>query len=161
VPVYANVPSARAEALRQSLANAQGKIAATGAAPLGLELGVAAAAANLAARGIVTAEKLGYLFRQASGRAHHIERALQNLSQFRRVGIPNNAVGRALVQSHLEAAAQSTSNIVRTFTNQYGTFQVRQSLLAAPGGFLQLESTWQVVSNGVSRLVTVIPLGGP
>ena len=29
------------------------------------------------------------------------------------------------------------------------------------GGFLRLESTWQVVSNGVPRLVTVIPLGGP
>lgn len=50
---------------------------------------------------------------------------------------------------------------VRTFTNQYGTFQLRESLFAGPGGFVKLESTWQVLEGGDFRFTTAIPLGGP
>ncbi len=52
-----------------------------------------------------------------------------------------------------------SDNIVRTFTNERGTFQVRESLFSGPGGFLKFESTWQVTGDGL-RLTMVIPLGG-
>ena len=51
-------------------------------------------------------------------------------------------------------------NVVRSFTNKNGTFQIRESLFAGPDGFLKFESTWQVTQDGL-RLTTVIPMGGP
>jgi len=51
-------------------------------------------------------------------------------------------------------------NIARTFTDKHGTFQIRDLLFSGPGGFLKLESTWQVANDGF-RLTTVIPMGGP
>lgn len=65
-----------------------------------------------------------------------------------------------MLSSHLEQAAQGTSNVIRTYTNQWGSFEVRESLLAGPGGFLKFESTWQVLDNGVLRFITAIPFGG-
>lgn len=46
---------------------------------------------------VITEAKLGYLLGQASGRAHNIERALQNATQLGRVDIHDTAVGRALL----------------------------------------------------------------
>lgn len=51
-------------------------------------------------------------------------------------------------------------NIVQTFANEHGTFQIRESLFSGPGGFLKFESTCQVTGDGC-RLTTVIPMGGP
>lgn len=45
------------------------------------------------------------------------------------------------------------------FSNEHGQFQIRSSLFVGPGGFLNLETTWQVTSNGL-RLTTMIPRGG-
>lgn len=49
---------------------------------------------------------------------------------------------------------------MRSYTNQYKTFEIRESLFAAPGGFLKFETAWQVSDAGL-RLTTVIPMGGP
>jgi hypothetical protein len=54
----------------------------------------------------------------------------------------------------------SKNNIARTFENEYGSYQIRESLFAGPGGFLKLASTWEVTPGGL-RLTTVIPMGGP
>jgi hypothetical protein len=68
--------------------------------------------------------------------------------------------GRALLQRHFEDVVSSDGNIKRTFTNDYGDNQVRDSLFAGPGGFLHFETTWQITDGGL-RLTTVIPKGGP
>jgi len=109
---------------------------------------------------VISDAKLGYLLGHATGRAHNMERALQNAVQLGRVGVHDTAAGRALLRSHFEDVAASRSNILRSFTNEYGVFQVRESLFAGPGGFLRFESTWQVLPGGGSRLVTAIPFGG-
>ncbi|RAS68852.1 tachylectin [Lentzea atacamensis] len=44
------------------------------------------------------------------------------------------------------------------YTDEYGTFQIRDSLFAGPGGFLHFESAWQVTPDGL-RLTTIIPKG--
>jgi filamentous hemagglutinin len=59
----------------------------------------------------------------------------------------------------LNEVLASDSNIIRTFSNKYGTFEVRDSLFSGPGGFLRFETTWQVTSAGY-RLTTLIPFGG-
>jgi hypothetical protein len=82
-----------------------------------------------------------------------------------RLGIHNTPAGRAYLSSHLHGVVQDPSNIVETFTKTLPdgrTFrsEVRESLLSGPGGFLKLESTWEILSDGTRRLTTIIPFGG-
>lgn len=123
-----------------------------------------AAAATAAAEGggaIISEGKFGYLFGEASGNAHNVERALENASQLSRVGVYNNAEGQALLQGHFDAVVGDSSNIIRSTSNQYGNFVTRESLFAGPGGFIKFESTWQAMEGGGSRFITAIPFGGP
>ena len=110
---------------------------------------------------IIDPKKFNYLFGQGTGRVHNIDRSIQNLIQLRRIGVYNNIQGRALLQSHFQSVARNSNNVLRTFTNQWGTFQVKESLFSGPGGFLKFESTWQVLENGALRFNTAIPFGGP
>jgi filamentous hemagglutinin len=74
--------------------------------------------------------------------------------------VQDTPAGRALLQSHLQGVAADASNVARAFSNQYGNYVVKESLFAGPGGFLKLESTWQVMEGGGLRLTTAIPFGG-
>lgn len=108
---------------------------------------------------IVDPGKYDYMFGNVASNSHNAARSAQNAAQFGRVGVYNNAEGRALLQSHFDEVVGSDSNVMRTFSNEHGEFQIRDSLFAGPGGFLHLESTWQVTNDGL-RLTTVIPRGG-
>jgi filamentous hemagglutinin len=132
---------------------AAGKLAKLG------EVARLAKAANESTKLIVDAGKYDYLFGKVASGSHNAARPFQNASQLARIGVYDNANGRALLQSHFEEVVRSDNNIVRTFSDEYGMFQVRDSLFAGPGGFLHLESTWQVGDGGL-RLTTVIPMGG-
>jgi RHS repeat-associated protein len=109
---------------------------------------------------VVQEGKLGYLLGQASGRVHNLARALQNAGQLARVGVQNTAAGRALLQSHLQDVAADATNVVETYSNEYGSYVVKESLFSGPGGFLKLESTWEVTEGGTLRLTSAIPFGG-
>ena len=105
--------------------------------------------------------KIGYLFGHASGREHNIERAGGNASEMARLGFYDNPESRNLVRRHLENVPLDSSNIADTFTNKWGTFEVRESLIAGPSGkFAVLKSTWEVMQDGTRRLSTVIVHGG-
>ena len=81
--------------------------------------------------------------------------------KMKRLGVFDDAQGRALLQSHFDEVVQSNSNITRTFNNQYGNFEVRESLFSGPSGqFAKFETTWEVLPNGGRRLTTAIPFGG-
>jgi len=110
---------------------------------------------------MVDPAKFGYLFGEAGGNAHNVARTAQNAAQLARIGVYKTAEGQALLQSHFEGLVTDPSNIVRTFANQYGAFQVRESLFAGRGGILKFESTWQVLEDAVFRFTTAIPFGGP
>ncbi|MEV6631637.1 RHS repeat-associated core domain-containing protein [Actinoplanes sp. NPDC051470] len=103
--------------------------------------------------------KFDYMFGKVASNSHNAARSAQNQAQFAKVGVYNNAEGRGLLQSHFDEVVGSDSNVMRTFTNDHGEFQIRDSLFAGPGGFLHLETTWQVTGDGL-RLTTVIPRGG-
>jgi RHS repeat-associated protein len=108
----------------------------------------------------VDSGKWDYIFGKVDSNAHNFARSVQNAGQFARIGIYDNPEGRALLQDNFNQAVATDDNIVKSFTNKYGSFQVRDSLLSGPGGFLRLETTWEVTSSGY-RLTTVIPYGGP
>ena len=67
--------------------------------------------------------------------------------------------------SLLMEMSQAPSNIKNSCskTQPNGTTinnEVLESLLAGPGGFLKVESIWQILSDGSRKLTTTIPFGG-
>jgi hypothetical protein len=142
-----------------------GSVTGAGLAAKGISLAnkVGNAAQTAAAQGggaLVGAGKYDYLFGNVASNAHNAARSAQNAQQLARIGVYDDAAGRGLLQDHFDDVIARGDNIVRTFTNEHGTFQVRDSLFSGPGGFLKFESTWQVTGDGF-RLSTVIPMGGP
>ena len=109
---------------------------------------------------VVAPRKLDYLFGAVDSGAHNADRSRQNLDQLQRIGIPDSPAGRAVVAEHLEAVGRDQSSVEHTFSNQYGSFEVRESLLSGPRGAVKLESTWETMPDGSARLTTVIPYGG-
>jgi hypothetical protein len=116
--------------------------------------------ADQGSKAVVDDKKCDYLFSRAAPDAHNSPRSLQNLSQLNRIGVFDNPEGRNLIAQNLNNTVSTDSNIVRTFSDQYGTFQIRDSLLAGPNGVLKLETTWQMMTDGRLRMTTVIPMGG-
>lgn len=110
-------------------------------------------------RALVDAGKYDYLFGNVSSNSHNLARSLQNQRQLNGVGVFDNAAGRDLLSAHFDEVVSTNSNVLRTWSDEFGTFQARESLLAGPNGLLKLESTWQVTNDGL-RLTTVIPFGG-
>jgi len=130
---------------------AQGATAATAGAADGIaETSAASGAASSNAAQL--GQKLEYVFGKATGSAHNIERSQAMLAQLERIGLPDTAANRALLQQHLEAVANDASNIARTQANGR---VVRESLLIGPGGAVKVESIWEGL-----KLITVNLFGG-
>ncbi|PFG98832.1 filamentous hemagglutinin [Saccharopolyspora erythraea NRRL 2338] len=81
------------------------------------------------------------------------------ITELNGIRIFDTPAGRGALRRHLEDVVRSDANIIRTYTDEFGTYQIRDSLLAGPGGFLQLETAWQVTPQGL-RLTTIIPRRG-
>ncbi len=136
----------------------------------GAAVGAAKIAAKLATRAAKSAEattktgahidpgKFDYLFGNVTSNPHNSARSAQNAAQLSRVGVYDDAVGRSLIQQHLDGVVRDETSILRSFSNEHGGFQIRESLFAGPGGFVKFESAWQVTDSGL-RLTTVIPRG--
>lgn len=109
----------------------------------------------------IDGKKFDCLFGRATGREHNLARTNQNALEMKRLGVPDTAEGHAMLSSHLDDAVQGNSNISRSFDNEWGSFEVRESLFPGPSGkFSKFESTWQVMPEGSRRFSTLIPRGG-
>ena len=82
--------------------------------------------------------KLDYLFGRASGRQHNLARTNQNALQMKRLGVPDITRGHELLTEHLKKVPDISDNIIREFSSNYGTFEIRESLFAGPSGRLKL-----------------------
>lgn len=109
---------------------------------------------------IIDEGKWNYFFGRVTQGSHNAPRSAQNLAQLNRIGIHDTVEGRRILSDFFGRQVATDSNIVRKFSNQHGDFEIRDGLLAGPGGFLHVETTWQVTENGY-RLTTLIPRGGP
>jgi hypothetical protein len=74
--------------------------------------------------------KLEYFFGNATGMAHNIERSQEMLASLSRIGIRDNAEGRALLENFLQSQFADDSSI-------------RDGLLIGPGGFAKMETIWR------------------
>ena len=108
----------------------------------------------------ITEGKISYLFGRATGKSHNINRAKQNALQMARLGIEDTIQDHQMIRAHLEKVALDKTNVAATYSDQYGDYEVKESLFAGPSGeFAKFESTWDVTSDGGYRLTTVIPYG--
>jgi filamentous hemagglutinin len=81
-----------------------------------------------------------------------------------RIGIHNNDEGQRYLTQHFDDLLQDSSNILGTFQKRLENgslidVEIRESLLAGPGGFLKVESAWQILPGGSRKLITIIPYG--
>lgn len=109
-------------------------------------------------RALIDNGKYDYLFGKVDSNSHNAARSQQNKAQLARIGVHDTPQGRSLIKNHLDEAVANDANVKRTYTDEHGTFQIRDSLFAGPGGFLHFESAWQVTQDGL-RLTTIIPKG--
>ncbi len=83
--------------------------------------------------------KLEYFFGNATGNAHNIQRSGDMASQLNRIGIGDNARGRALFAKHLEDVFNDPNSVVRVQENGR---TVREGILKGPGGMVKTETVW-------------------
>ncbi|MDA1478348.1 hypothetical protein [Bacillus changyiensis] len=96
--------------------------------------------------------KMEYVFGNATGNKHNIDRSIAMERQLNSIGIFDNKTGRKLVLDKLTDTFNDASSILKTQDN--GRI-VRESLLTGPNGVLKVESVW----DG-EKLITVKLFGG-
>lgn len=64
-----------------------------------------------------------------------------------------------MLTDHLALSAKTEGNVISTFSNQYGKFEVKESFFVGPSGkAVNFQSAFQVLDAGTRKLSTVIPL---
>jgi hypothetical protein len=103
--------------------------------------------------------KWDYLFGRVTEGSHNAPRSAQNRAQLARIGIHDTPEGRQLMVDFFNSQFFTDDNVIKEWTNQYGTYQTRDGILVGPGGYLQVQSTWDIGGES-PRLTTIIPMGG-
>ncbi|MEU5853032.1 hypothetical protein [Saccharopolyspora shandongensis] len=111
-------------------------------------------------RAVIDEGKFDYAFGKVNSSKHAADRSSQIKTELSRIRIFNNTKGREIVREHLESVVRSDNNISQISDHSWGRRQVRESLLAGPGGFMKLQTVWQENSDGNLQLITLIPFGG-
>ena len=130
------------------------------------EMGAAEEAARLASKPLqIDNRKFDYLFGRVTSGQHNTARSQQLQSELSQIGIYDTANGRATLTKHFSEVAANPSSIVRTYSETRNgvtqNFSVRESLLAGPGGFTRLETTFETIADGTNRFITTIPIPVP
>jgi len=97
-------------------------------------------------------QKMEYVFGNATGNKHNIDRSIAMERQLNSIGIFDNSKGRELVLDNLTDTFHDGSSILKTQENGR---VVRESILTGPQGVLKVESVW----DG-EKLITVKLFGG-
>ncbi|OCT24983.1 hypothetical protein [Pseudomonas putida] len=90
---------------------------------------IAAGKTGGGAKGIEIAPgKFDYLFGRVASNSHNAPRSNQLALEMKRLGVPDSAAGRQMLTDHLALSAKTEGNVINTFSNQYGKFEVKESL---------------------------------
>ncbi|WP_205685945.1 hypothetical protein [Enterovibrio baiacu] len=106
----------------------------------------------------VDPNKFNYLFGRARKDEHNTPRTKQLYLYMERLGVHDNAKGRQLLEDHFRSVAQQEGNIVTTWTDKFGTFEIRESIFFGPSGkAVKFETGFMVHENGTRRFTSAIP----
>ncbi|MBN3575902.1 pre-toxin TG domain-containing protein [Vibrio neptunius] len=104
--------------------------------------------------------KFKYIFGKVTSSKHSKDRSNQLALTMENLGVGNNATGQKLLKDHFHSVVQGNKNVIDTFTNKHGTFEVRESLFFGPSGkSVKFQSTFEVLQDGTRQFNTVIPKG--
>ncbi|EPH6763767.1 hemagglutinin repeat-containing protein [Cronobacter dublinensis] len=110
---------------------------------------------------IIDSGKLDYIFGKVDSNSHNAARSTQMELSMYRLGIPIDENGAKYLMEHLSQVPKTSGNIVKVYSDQWGKFEVRESLLFGPSGkATKLESAFQIMPDGSRRFVTTIPKDG-
>lgn len=123
------------------------------------DAGTAARAAGATAPVEIAPGKLDYVFGRVTSSPKNQARSTSMELGLDRVGIRDDAAGRAIVEQNLREAAGRPDNVVERVGKNGNLIEVRESLLAGPYGFVRVRSVW-IVEGGRLRLSTVVIEGG-
>ena len=151
----ANAPSVAGGITSAILANqALTKVGGQVGAALGVNGGTKIADVGLE----IPPGKFDYLFGRSVSNEDNAAGSNQLALEIKRLGVPDTLSGQQMLSEHLTQSVKAEGNVVNTFSNQYGTFEVRESLFMGPSGkAANLQSTFQILPDGTRRLSTVIP----
>ena len=99
----------------------------------------------------VLGNKLSYVFGQATGSVHNIQRSTDMLNQLNRIGIYDNATGRAYINQKITEAYYNIQPILQS-NGRY----VREFLIMGPNGVLKMQTIWEG-----AKLITIELFGKP
>lgn len=103
-------------------------------------------------------DKFKYLFGHVTSGEHNTDRSKQLSFAMKKLGISEDKIGKGLLLDEFKRAAQLNDNIVKTYTNQYGFHEVRETFFMGPSGKgAVFETTYLVEKDGTRRFVTTIP----
>jgi len=78
-----------------------------------------------------------------------------------RISIMDDTNGRSVISEHFNSITKNPNNIVKQYTDQYGSFEVRESFFIGPSGkATTFESTFEVMPDSSHRFITTIPKNG-
>ncbi|EOV8090215.1 hypothetical protein ACOMXT_004110, partial [Providencia rettgeri] len=110
---------------------------------------------------VIDPNKVKYLFGEVNSNKHNSDRSTQMEQSMRRLGIPTDEKGAKYLTDHLSNVPKTQGNIVKVYSDKYGKYEVRESLLFGPSGkATKLETSFQIMPDGTRRFVTTIPKEG-
>lgn len=110
---------------------------------------------------VLDEKKFDYLFGRAGGGKHNLDRTNQLAPEMKRLGVIDDANGRSIISEHFNSVTKKTNNIVKQYTDQYGSFEIRESFFIGPSGkATTFESTFEVMPDHSHRFITTIPKNG-
>jgi len=92
--------------------------------------------------------KFDYMFGRVTSGTHNTDRSLQIKDQLLRIGIHDTPSGRNNLVNHFDDVVKREGSVSRMFQTEANgnihNIEVRESLLSGPGGFLKLESSFEI-----------------
>jgi hypothetical protein len=87
--------------------------------------------------------RFDYIFGRVNSGAHNADRSNQLALEMERLGIRDDDIGREIIKEHFEKTIATNGNVLSTYSNQYGSYEVIDSFLMGPSGqAVKIESTF-------------------
>ncbi|MDW8848439.1 hypothetical protein SD961_21560 [Erwinia sp. MMLR14_017] len=79
----------------------------------------------------------------------------------KRLDITDDINGHAVLAEHFTQATKIPNNVVKKYTDQYGSFEIRESFfIGLSGKATMFESTFKITGDGTRQFITTIPKNG-
>lgn len=92
---------------------------------------------------------------------HNLDRTNQLALEMKRLGVADDINGHSVLAEHFTQVTKKSNDVVQQYTDQYGSFEVRESFFIGPSGKATMfESTFEIMKDGTHRFIKTIPKNG-